>query len=713
MQTFELIMSITHSARFQEHIHPAMEAVVYFTIPFLQATHEQEEAWAGDANQMVADEEEGVISARSSGGLLLEELVEAFEDHALRPISVAVQRRLLDSNSARAGGSPLWWRLREAAILAIGGSADKFIGSEMSGVTLFDSHAFLDSLLLHDLAPGGAAGLPLLYSRCLWACGRFCPVAGEERLANIIQRSIDSLDPARPAVVHVGACRALSRVIPNSPQGLLQHFVQQIYAGISALLPSATDEILRLLLELMETLIRAGKHATAAVEEGMTPAVLRIWEAHVSDPVISCAATDVLEAIADSPDCFAPLVSKALPFLRSILEGAAQGEDGDDDGKVAGAIEILTMLLKRSFPEALQPTYEATFLPLVRIMMMSSDHGELQNGAEAMAVFVRSAGESLLTWGKSPEDSMKLLLEVAARLLNPDLDPSASVFVGPYLEQLLSKFPSYIGPQMQLFVRALITRISSKSLPSLTIAVILVFARLIHTCDAEQRRDLVAFLATEQTGTAQGRDCSALEVLAKEWCNLQSEIQGRKKSNMAVSALALLLATQDSRLDSVLVEGCPVGPSGASAQTSPRIGSTQRIRARPSFGGPVLVPFPMKCFTFFAETLLEAEEERAQRQALQGAAKRGVGEDWKYACEEEDDDDDEESEDQESDASDDDGDPDLFMHTDFLRILQEYVMGIPEGYKAQVANYRDLLNQRQQEVLQHYFRASLTGGRKG
>lgn len=89
-----------------------------------------------------------------AGCLLVEVLVQAYDEEALRAISVAVQRRLLDASGARTQGSPLWWKLREAAILMVGTVADKFIGAEMAGVPIFDSQAFLDMLLSHDLGQG-------------------------------------------------------------------------------------------------------------------------------------------------------------------------------------------------------------------------------------------------------------------------------------------------------------------------------------------------------------------------------------------------------------------------------------------------------------------------------------------------------------------------------------------------------------------------------
>jgi hypothetical protein len=55
-----------------------------------------------------------------AGALLLEELVVIFEVDGLRLILEAVQHRLTEAAQAKVQGHVDWWKLREAAILAIG-----------------------------------------------------------------------------------------------------------------------------------------------------------------------------------------------------------------------------------------------------------------------------------------------------------------------------------------------------------------------------------------------------------------------------------------------------------------------------------------------------------------------------------------------------------------------------------------------------------------
>jgi hypothetical protein len=83
-------------------------------------TESQVQTWSSDPNQYVADEDDVTYSCRISGALLLEELVVIFEVDGLRLILEAVQHRLTEAAQAKVQGHVDWWKLREAAILAIG-----------------------------------------------------------------------------------------------------------------------------------------------------------------------------------------------------------------------------------------------------------------------------------------------------------------------------------------------------------------------------------------------------------------------------------------------------------------------------------------------------------------------------------------------------------------------------------------------------------------
>lgn len=71
---------------------------------------------------------------RAAGEMLLDEMFEAFEAEAAGPFAAAVGARLAEAAAARAAGREDWWKLREAALYAVGTVSDQLI--ELSGARL-------------------------------------------------------------------------------------------------------------------------------------------------------------------------------------------------------------------------------------------------------------------------------------------------------------------------------------------------------------------------------------------------------------------------------------------------------------------------------------------------------------------------------------------------------------------------------------------------
>jgi hypothetical protein len=201
----------------------------------MQMTSSQEESWQSDANVYIADEEEDMFSVRTSGELVLEELLRS-ADGAAGLFAAAVRRRLDEAAAAKvclqactcnesesypllmnpgephqqssclwylgdlgitskqtcegqhvlpnaymsglcgrwipgqAAGDEGWWRLREAALLAVGAVSDPLLEAPGSSDVDFDLASFLQNVLHEDLQSPGAP--PFLAGRALWVAAR-------------------------------------------------------------------------------------------------------------------------------------------------------------------------------------------------------------------------------------------------------------------------------------------------------------------------------------------------------------------------------------------------------------------------------------------------------------------------------------------------------------------------------------------------------------
>eukprot|EP00897_Mesotaenium_endlicherianum_P009989 jgi/Mesen1/9018/ME000565S08347 len=234
LQLFEFLLLLVGSPRFRKNLENC-EALVYFAITYMQMTEEQVELWSADANQYIADEDDITLTCRTSGTMLMEELVREFDERALQGIVTAVQRRLHEAAVAKARGQPSYWKLREAAILAIGTVADSFIAHLERGTKVLDVEAFLNQLLGEDLGPGGEA-LPFAQARALWATGRFASALAEGKVSPFLEAAVRGLSSTNAGVVKVGACRALARLYPRLDKATLRPSLPAVYNSIGSFL---------------------------------------------------------------------------------------------------------------------------------------------------------------------------------------------------------------------------------------------------------------------------------------------------------------------------------------------------------------------------------------------------------------------------------------------------------------------------------------------
>lgn len=154
IQLFEFLLTLVGNKRFQKAVENSCEALAYFTLAYMQLTEDQVLTWESDANQYVADEDDASFNCRISGAMLLEAMVEEFEDVAVGGICVAALRRLQEAVALRSKGLPDFWKLREATILALGCIAEPLLNAKPETLKGFDVGQFLNSILQEDLSPG-------------------------------------------------------------------------------------------------------------------------------------------------------------------------------------------------------------------------------------------------------------------------------------------------------------------------------------------------------------------------------------------------------------------------------------------------------------------------------------------------------------------------------------------------------------------------------
>ncbi|KAL0430056.1 UNVERIFIED_CONTAM: Importin-9 [Sesamum radiatum] len=570
IQLFEFLLTVVGSPRFVKVVMNNVKELVYYTIGFLQMTEQQVHTWSLDANQYVADEDDNTYSCRVSGALLLEEIITSCGMEGIDAVIDSVKRRISESQQEKDSGSPGWWRLREATLFALASVSEQLLQAEVSGPTIGN---MLEQILTDDVATG-VHDYPFLFARLFSSVAKFSSVINNQVTEHFLYAAIKTIGMNVPPPVKVGACRALSQLLPDATRGIIQHHALDLFSSLTELLKNASDETMHLVLETLQAAVKAAHEVSASIEPVVSPTILNMWASHVSDPFISIDALEVLEAIKNAPGCIHPLVSRVLPYIGPILSNPQQ----QPDGLVAGSLDLVTMLVKNAPIDVVKAVYQVSFDPVVRIVLQSDDHSEMQNGTQCLAALVSSGKQDMLAWCGDPGFTMRSLLDVASRLLDPDLESSGSLFVGSFILQLILHLPSQMAQHIRDLVTALIRRMQSSQISALKSSLILIFARLVHlsTPHVEQFIDLLVSIPAE------------------------GEVQGAYQIKVTTTALALLLLTRHVELGNINVQGLLIKSEA---------GITTRSRAKLRPDQWTLMPLPAKILAILADALLEIQEQ--------------------------------------------------------------------------------------------------------
>ncbi|CAL5421468.1 unnamed protein product [Camellia sinensis] len=495
IQLFEFLLTIVGSAKLVKVVANNIKELAYYTIAFLQMTEQQVHTWSLDANQYVADEDDNTYSCRISGALLLEEVINSCGIEAIDAIIDAAKNRFAESQQAKVAGSAAWWRMREATLYGLASLSDQLLEAEVSEHTRTNLGNLFEQIIAEDVGTG-VHEYPFLFARVFSSVAKFSSVISRGVVEHFLYAAIKAIGMDVPPPVKVGACRALSQLLPDANKGMLQPHIMGLFSSLADLLNQASDETMHLVLETLQAAIKADDEAPTSIEPIISPIILNLWASHVSDPFISIDAVEVLEAIKNAPGCIQPLVSRILPYIGPILNKPQR----QPDGLVAGALDLLTMLLKNSPSDVVKAVYETCFDSVIRIVLQTDDHSEMQNATECLASLLSVGKKEVLAWGGNPGFTMKSLLDVASRwLLDPDLESSGSLFVGSYILQLILHLPSQMAPHIRVLVAALVRRMQSSKIAGLRSSLILIFARLVHMSapHVEQYIDLLISVPAE------------------------------------------------------------------------------------------------------------------------------------------------------------------------------------------------------------------------
>ncbi|CAI0552698.1 unnamed protein product, partial [Linum tenue] len=585
-QLLEFLLTIVGSARLRKVVLSNVKQLVYHTITLLQMTEQQARVhtWSVDANQFVADEDDETHSCRVSGALLLEEVINSCGVEGINAIVDATRERFNESQQEQVAGSSVWWRLREATLYTLTSVSDQLLEAEDYGVTNFFLGKLIESLVAEDIRIGPHE-YPFLCARVLTLVAKFSPVISHMVLEQFLYAAMKAVGMDVPPPVKVGACRALSKLLPEANKEVVQPQLIGLLSSLTDLLQQASDETLHLVLETLQAAIKSSAKVSGPIESIISPVILNVWASHISDPFIGIDEIEVLEAIKNAPGGIHPLVSRVLPHVGPILNKPRE----QPEGLVARSLDLNAPM------DVVRVLYDVCFNAVTRIVLQNDDHSELQNATQCLAAFISGGRQEVLAWAADSRFAMRSLLDVASRLLDPNLDSSGSLFVGNYILQLILHLPLQMAQHTSDLITALVRRMQSSQIAGLRSSLIVLFAKMVHMSapNVEKFIDLLVSIP------AADHDNAFVYVMS-EWTKQQGEIQGAYQIKVTTSALALLLSTSHPQLGKVYVQGHLIKSTE---------GITTRSKAKVTPEKWTMVALLFKIASLLADTLLEMHEQ--------------------------------------------------------------------------------------------------------
>lgn len=595
---FEFVHSLIESSKFRSTVKKTVDQIIYYIIIYMQMTEDQIQLWSNNPDQFVEDEDDDSFSysVRISAQDLLLSLGTEFQNICPAALCNAVTKHIQESEATKNAGNPHWWKIHESCMLALGSVKDMVIQSIKAGGLQFNLTGFLQTVVLQDMEYSAS---PFLVGRCLWTSSRFTEAMTPELLEKLLQATVSGLHMSQPPSIRISAVRAVFGFcdhlkMANNTQ-LLAPFLQNILEGLISIATQFSADVMGLCLETLSVVITVDEQFTASREKNLGPLSLAIFLKHAVDPFIVSLVQDIVKVLAGNPSCTDALQARFVPTLNSILNSDSEKLS---PGLVSVSVEMVTCLV-RSVPRPLSDTMMSCFMPVIHSLLTTDDNSTLQSGGECLRAFCSLALDQVVQLKDDYNNSgMHYTIQVIFKLLDPKTSEHTATFVGRLVSTVIGKCGTQLGDQLDLMLRAVLSKIQQAETLTVLQSLLMVFAHLMLS----QMEAVLDFLTSVPGPTGK----PALEFVLNEWCSRQHLFYGSYERKISILALGKLLQhainTNDLRLQDITVQGELV--------VKPTPGIRTRAKAKSTPDEWTTIPVLVKIYKLLINELSNAIEER-------------------------------------------------------------------------------------------------------
>ncbi|XP_013378679.1 importin-9 isoform X1 [Lingula anatina] len=547
---FEFIHALIETPKFRGVVKKSMDQLIYYVVLYMQITEDQIGLWSSNPDQFVEDEDDDTFSysVRISAQDLLLSLASEFMNECAPGIFAAVTRHLQEADAIKTS-NPHWWKLHESVMLTMGSIRSLVLDVINSGQCQFDIVGFLESVILGDL---NLQVSPFLLGRCLWTGSRYTGAMSPQLLERFLQATVSGLHPSQPPSVRISAVRAVFGFCDHLKQSnttqLLAPHLGNMFDGLMSIAQQFSTEVLALCLETINIVLSVDSSFTKNVEDKISPLAIAVFLKFSGDPLVVSLVQDTFAQLSKNSECREPLQQRLLPTLVSILQAAP---DKIPMGLQSTALDMLETCVRHSGSPISDALVRA--FPVAACCTLSTDdNATMQSGGECLRAYASVALDQIIQWhDEQGKNGLWYIVQVISRLLDPKTSEYTAAFVGRLVSIVISKVGSGLGENLDLMLRAILSKMQQAETLSVVQSLVMVFAHLIHT----QMDAVLEFLYNVPGPTGK----PALEFVMNEWCSRQHLFYGAYEGKVSAVALSKLLQhalnNNDQRLSEIQVKG--------------------------------------------------------------------------------------------------------------------------------------------------------------
>lgn len=538
---------------------------------------------------------------------LLIALCAEFEEESCISLAQTIERHVTEAGERRASGVEEWWKLHEAVMLALG-SVQEVIETQICARKVnFDIGNFLTGVVLSDL---NSPVHPFLLGRCLWVASKFPSHLPQSAITSFLEGTVRGLQEGQPHPVRISAVRAIwgfcnhlrNQEAGDASKSLLVPLLPALVNGLVNMCAnfSQSSEILGLIMENLAVVLDCDPKFTASQESKVAPLAIAIFLKYSSDPVITSLSQDIFKILSENPDCAVPLQTRLIPALLSILN-----PQEPFSGLKSDALDVLATIVRSSPLPLSDHLMQVAFPATVEVTLSTDDNAVLQSGGECLRAYISKSPDQICGFtDPGGKTGLQHIVNVAGHLLNPAASESSATFVGRLVTSLIQKTGDRLGENLDLLLKAVLSKLQRAETLSVVQSLILVYAQLVHS----QLDAVLTFLSNVPGPTGN----SALHFVMSEWVSKQHLFYGSYETKVSLMALGKLLQygvnNNDDRLNEITVRGDEVFSEGG-----PRTRSSRATRPVQYTSVPLLAKIS-KLLLLEMGTQLEMAEESEEEE---------------------------------------------------------------------------------------------------